>query len=245
MKRSVNSKGNRWGGASQEAKNLIATFRWLGYTDAQIVEELRKWQAEQDAKQTAQRRGRGKSALGEMAQKRAMNMSPTAVHDNAAADAAFIAAARAAVPALLAELERLTRRNNELAEQLRLANEREAAARVECGRLNGQAAGKVKELLAEVERLRADNAQLQQQRHAAREDAYRLGVEEGLSLSRGISNERDALRAELALRDRYNEYVRVTQALRTSEVLPFDEWNRGDVPPLRPDAPRLRRPTKD
>lgn len=54
MKRSVNLKGNRWGGASQEAKNLIATFRWLGYTDAQIVEELRKWQAEQDAKQQTQ-----------------------------------------------------------------------------------------------------------------------------------------------------------------------------------------------
>jgi len=54
MKRSVNLKGNRWGGASQGAKNLIATFRWLGYTDAQIVEELRKWQAEQDAKQPAQ-----------------------------------------------------------------------------------------------------------------------------------------------------------------------------------------------
>ena len=49
MKRSVNLRGNRWGGASQEAKNLIATFRWLGYTDAQIVEELRKWQAEQEA----------------------------------------------------------------------------------------------------------------------------------------------------------------------------------------------------
>ena len=55
MKRSVNLKGNRWGGASQGAKNLIATLRWLGYTDAQIVEELRKWQAEQDAaKQRAQ-----------------------------------------------------------------------------------------------------------------------------------------------------------------------------------------------
>lgn len=55
MKRSVNLKGNRWGGASQQAKNLIATLRWLGYTDAQIVEELRKWQAEQDAaKQRAQ-----------------------------------------------------------------------------------------------------------------------------------------------------------------------------------------------
>ena len=74
-------------------------------------------------------------------------------------------------------------------------------------------------LIAEVERLRADNAQLQQQRHA--------------------------LRAELALCDRYNEYVRVTQAQRLAEVLPFDEWERGDVPPLRPDAPRLRRPTKD
>jgi hypothetical protein len=49
MKRSVNLKGNRWGGASQEAKNLIATFRWLGYTDDQIVEELRKWQADQEA----------------------------------------------------------------------------------------------------------------------------------------------------------------------------------------------------
>lgn len=49
MKRSVNTKGNRWGGTSQEAKNLIATFRWLGYTDAQIIEELRKWQADQDA----------------------------------------------------------------------------------------------------------------------------------------------------------------------------------------------------
>ena len=46
MKRSVNLKGNRWGGASQQAKNLIATLRWLGYTDAQIVEELRKWQAD-------------------------------------------------------------------------------------------------------------------------------------------------------------------------------------------------------
>ena len=55
MKRSVNLKGNRWGGASQQAKNLIATLRWLGYTDAQIVEELRKWQAEQNAaKQRAQ-----------------------------------------------------------------------------------------------------------------------------------------------------------------------------------------------
>jgi len=55
VKRSVNLKGNRWGGASQQAKNLIATLRWLGYTDAQIVEELRKWQAEQDAaKQRAQ-----------------------------------------------------------------------------------------------------------------------------------------------------------------------------------------------
>lgn len=46
MKRSVNLKGNRWGGASQEAKNLIATFRFLGYTDEQIKEELRKWQAQ-------------------------------------------------------------------------------------------------------------------------------------------------------------------------------------------------------
>ena len=55
MKRSVNLKGNRWGGASQRARNLIATLRWLGYTDAQIVEELRKWQAEQNAaKQRAQ-----------------------------------------------------------------------------------------------------------------------------------------------------------------------------------------------
>ena len=49
MKRSVNMKSNRWGGAGQEAKNLIATFRWLGYTDDQIVEELRKWQADQEA----------------------------------------------------------------------------------------------------------------------------------------------------------------------------------------------------
>lgn len=49
MKRSVNLKGNRWGGASQEAKNLIATLRWLGYTDKQIADEMRKWQAEQEA----------------------------------------------------------------------------------------------------------------------------------------------------------------------------------------------------
>ncbi len=49
MKRSVNLKGNRWGGASQEAKNLIATFRFLGYSDAQIKDELRRWQEEQDA----------------------------------------------------------------------------------------------------------------------------------------------------------------------------------------------------
>ena len=49
MKRSVNLKGNRWGGASEQAKNLIATFRFLGYTDEQIKAELLKWQAEQDA----------------------------------------------------------------------------------------------------------------------------------------------------------------------------------------------------
>ena len=49
MKRSANLKGNRWGGASQEAKNLIATLRWLGYTDKQIADEMRKWQAEQEA----------------------------------------------------------------------------------------------------------------------------------------------------------------------------------------------------
>lgn len=55
----------------------------------------------------------------------------------------------------------------------------------------------------------------------------------------------ERLRAELALRDRYNGYARITQSLHMAEVLPFDEWNRGDVPPLRPDAPRLRRPTKD
>lgn len=89
------------------------------------------------------------------------------------ADAAFIAAARAAVPALLAEVERLNGERSFLMAEIKKQD-------------------------AEVERLRADNAQLQQQRHAAREDAYRLGVEEGLSLSRGISNERDALRAELA-----------------------------------------------
>ena len=50
MKRSVNLN-NRWGGASQGAKNLIATFRWLGYTDEQIIAELQKWQAEEAAKQ--------------------------------------------------------------------------------------------------------------------------------------------------------------------------------------------------
>lgn len=53
MKRSVSLKGNRWGGASEQAKNLIATFRFLGYTDKQIKQELQKWQAEQAAKQQA------------------------------------------------------------------------------------------------------------------------------------------------------------------------------------------------
>jgi len=49
MKRSVNLKGNRWNGASEQAKNLIATFRFLGLNDEQIKAELLKWQAEQDA----------------------------------------------------------------------------------------------------------------------------------------------------------------------------------------------------
>ena len=93
--------------------------------------------------------------------------------DNAENDEAFVLAVRAAVPALLAEVERLNGERSFLMAEIKKQD-------------------------AEVERLRADNAQLQQQRHAAREDAYRLGVEEGLSLSRGISNERDALRAELA-----------------------------------------------
>jgi len=76
-----------------------------------------------------------------------------AIHDNAIADAAFIAAAREAIPALLAE----------------------------------------------VERLQHGNDQLRPQRHAAREDAYRLGVDEGIKLAREIRDERDRLRAELAL----------------------------------------------
>ena len=49
MKRSVNLKGNRWGAASQEAKNLLATLRRLGLTDEEIKVELLRWQAERDA----------------------------------------------------------------------------------------------------------------------------------------------------------------------------------------------------
>jgi len=98
--------------------------------------------------------------------------------------------AAAEQPALLAEVERLRveladvleiaiARGDSLGyesmdycarlEQLRPANEREAAARVECGRLNGQAAGKVKELLAEVERLRDELAEAERLR-----DAYKV-----------------------------------------------------------------------
>lgn len=54
-------------------------------------------------------------------------------------------------------------------------------------------------LLVEVDRLRGDNEQLQQQRKAARDDAYRLGVNEGLAMARDIRDERDRLRAELTL----------------------------------------------
>ena len=59
-------------------------------------------------------------------------------------DAAFIAATRAAVPALIAEVERLNGERSFLMTEIKKQD-------------------------AEMERLRADNAQLQQQRHAVRQ----------------------------------------------------------------------------
>jgi hypothetical protein len=49
MKRSVNLKGIRWNGTSEQMKNAIATLRWLGLDDEEIRDELLKWQARQDA----------------------------------------------------------------------------------------------------------------------------------------------------------------------------------------------------
>jgi hypothetical protein len=36
------------------AKNIIKLFRFLGYTDTQIIEEMKKWKANGEASQPAQ-----------------------------------------------------------------------------------------------------------------------------------------------------------------------------------------------
>ncbi len=52
MKRSVNLGGNRWNGPSEQAKNLLATFRALGMSDEEIRVELQKILAKRDGEQT-------------------------------------------------------------------------------------------------------------------------------------------------------------------------------------------------
>lgn len=78
------------------------------------------------------------------------------------------------VPALLAEVERLTQRNAALEEQLRLANQRAESAQLECGRLNASSARRVDELQAEVERL-AQSEQQARDTIAALRLIYRQG----------------------------------------------------------------------